>query len=51
MFYWLYDIPVLSLVGLFVLIFVGLCCLGIILLSPIIAPWFQDKADLNRGPQ
>src|SRR5262245_52845991 len=47
MFYWLYDIPVLSLVRLFVLIFVGLCCLGIILLSPIIAPWFQDKADLN----
>jgi len=46
-FYWLYDIPVLSLVGLFVLIFVGLCCLGIIPLSPIIAPWFQDKADLN----
>src|SRR5262245_39100664 len=48
MFYWLYDIPVLSLVRLFVLIFVGLCCLGIILLSPIIAPWFQDKADLNE---
>jgi Protein of unknown function (DUF4239) len=48
MFYWLYDIPVLSLVGLFVLIFVGLCSLGIMLISPIIAPWFQDKADLNE---
>ena len=48
MFYWFYDIPVLSLVGLFVLIFVSLCSLGIMLISPIIAPWFQDKADLNE---
>ena len=42
-FYWLYDIPILLLIGLFTLVFVGLCWLGTVFLSPIIAPWFQGK--------
>lgn len=48
MFYWLYDIPVLALVFLFAVMFVGLCWLGTILVSPILAPWFQGKAQLNE---
>jgi len=46
--YWLYDIPVLALVLLFAVTFVGLCWLGTILVSPILAPWFQGKAKLNE---
>jgi Protein of unknown function (DUF4239) len=48
MFYWLYDIPVLALIGLFALVFVGLCWLGTILISPIIAPRFHGKTNLNE---
>ena len=48
MYYWLYDIPVLALVLLFAVTFVGLCWLGTILVSPILAPWFQGKAQLNE---
>jgi hypothetical protein len=48
MFYWLYDIPVLTLIGLFALVFVGLCWLGTILISPIIAPRFHGKTNLNE---
>ena len=48
MFYWLYDIPVLALVFLFAVMFVGLCWLGTILVSPILAPWFQGKVQLNE---
>jgi hypothetical protein len=48
MFYWLYEIPVLSLVGLFALIFVGLCWLGTIVISPVVAPWFHAKEQLNE---
>jgi hypothetical protein len=48
MFYWLYEIPILLVVGLFALLFVGLCSIGIIFVSPIIAPWFQDNQRLNE---
>ena len=48
MFYWVYDIPVLALVFLFAVMFVGLCWLGTILVSPILAPWFQGKVQLNE---
>ena len=48
MFNWLYDIPILLVVGLFALMFVGLCWIGIIFVSPIIAPWFQGKQQLNE---
>jgi hypothetical protein len=48
MFYWLYEIPILLVVGLFALLFVGLCWIGIIFISPIIAPWFQGKQRLNE---
>ena len=48
MLWWLYEIPILAVVGLFALLFVGLCWIGIIFISPIIAPWFQDKQQLNE---
>jgi len=48
MLYWIYEIPILVVVGLFALVFVGLCWLGTIFISPIIAPWFQGKAQLNE---
>jgi hypothetical protein len=48
MLYWLYEIPILLVVGLFALLFVGLCWIGIIFVSPIIAPWFQGKQKLNE---
>jgi hypothetical protein len=48
MHYWLYEIPILLVVGLFALMFVGLCWIGIIFVSPIIAPWFQGKQKLNE---
>ena len=48
MLYWLYEIPVLLVVGLFALLFVGLCWIGIIFVSPIVAPWFQAKQQLNE---
>ena len=48
MFYWLYDIPVLAVVALFAVVFVGLCWLGTILVSPKLVPWFQGKANLNE---
>jgi hypothetical protein len=40
MLYWLYDIPTLLAVRLFAALFVGVCWIGIILLSPRLVPWF-----------
>ena len=48
MFYWVYDIPILLVVGLFALIFVGVCWLGTIFISPFLSQWFQGKARLNE---
>src|SRR5262245_34238810 len=48
MLWWFYEVPILAVVGLFVLLFVGLCWIGIIFISPIIAPWFQGKQQLNE---
>ena len=48
MFYWIYDIPILLVVGLFALIFVGICWLGTIFISPFLSQWFQGKAQLNE---
>ena len=50
MFYWLYDIPVLAVVALFAVVFVGLCWLGTILVSPKLVPWFQGKGP-ERNPR
>ena len=36
--YWIYDIPPLLAVGLFAVVFVGICWIGIILLSPRLVP-------------
>ena len=36
MLYWLYEIPALSMVGLFTALFVGLCWLGIFLVRPFV---------------
>ena len=43
MFYWLYDIPVFAVVALFVVVFVGLCWLGTIFVSPGLVRWVQGK--------
>ena len=34
MFYWIYDIPTVLVIGLFSAVFIGVCWLGIILLGP-----------------
>jgi len=39
--YWIYDIPPLLAVGLFSGMFVGICWIGIILLSPRLVPWLH----------
>ena len=48
MLYWLYDIPTLLAIGLFAVVFVGVCCLGTIVVSPIIRPWFHKQPGLNE---
>jgi hypothetical protein len=44
MFYWIYEIPALSIVGLFAALFVGVCWLGIVLLRPLVRTWFHPQA-------
>jgi hypothetical protein len=48
MFYWIYEIPILSVLGLFALVFVGLCWLGTITFRPFIEPWFHAQTRLNE---
>jgi hypothetical protein len=48
MFYWIYELPILSVVGLFALVFVGLCWLGTILCRPFVARRVQDQTRLNE---
>jgi hypothetical protein len=48
MFYWIYEIPILSVLGLFALVFVGLCWLGTIAFRPFIEPWFHAQTRLNE---
>jgi len=46
--YWIYDIPPLLAVGLFSGMFVGICWIGIILLSPRLVPWVHHQPGLNE---
>jgi hypothetical protein len=48
MFYWIYELPILSVVGLFALVFVGLCWLGTMLCRPFVARRVQDQTRLNE---
>jgi len=48
MLYWLYDIPTLLAVGLFAAVFVGVCWIGIVLLSPRLVPLVHHQAGLNE---
>ena len=48
MLYWLYDIPTLLSVGLFAAVFVGVCWIGIILLSPRLVPLVHHQPGLNE---
>ena len=47
MLYWLYEIPALSMVGLFAALFVGVCWLGIFLVRPFLRA-FNPDASLNE---
>ena len=46
--YWIYDIPPLLAVGLFAVVFVGICWIGIILLSPRLVPLVHHQPGLNE---
>jgi hypothetical protein len=48
MFFWIYDIPALSAVALFAVVFVGVCWLGIFVFRPYVAAWFHQKPGLNE---
>ena len=48
MFYWIYDIPTLLVIGLFSVVFVGVCWVGIILLGPFAKSWFHEQPQLNE---
>ena len=48
MLYWLYDIPTLLAVALFAVVFVGVCWLGIVLLSPRFVPLVHHQPGLNE---
>src|SRR6476661_1071899 len=48
MLYWLYDIPTLLAVGLFVALFVGVCWIGIVLLISRLVPWVHHQPGLNE---
>jgi len=48
MLYWLYDIPTLLAVGLFAAVFVSVCWMGIILLSPRLVPVVHHQPGLDE---
>jgi Protein of unknown function (DUF4239) len=48
MFYWIYEIPTLLVIGLFAAVFVGVCWLGTILLGPFARSWFHEQPRLNE---
>ena len=48
MLYWLYDIPTLLAVGLFAALFVGVCWIGIVLLSSRLVPMVHHQPGLNE---
>ena len=48
MFYWIYDIPTVLVIGLFSAVFIGVCWLGIILLGPFAKSWFHQQPQLNE---
>jgi hypothetical protein len=48
MFYWIYEIPALSIVALFAALFVGVCWLGIVLLRPLVRTCIHPQASLNE---
>jgi hypothetical protein len=48
MFYWIYEIPTLLVIGLFAVVFVGVCWIGTIVLSPLLRPWVHEQRGLNE---
>src|SRR6188508_232853 len=48
MLYWLYYIPTLLAVGLFAALFVGVCWIGIVLLSSQLVPMVHHQPGLNE---
>ena len=48
MLYWLYDMPTLLAVALFAVFFMGVCWIGIILLSPRLVPLVHQQPGLNE---
>ena len=48
MLYWLYDIPSLLAVGLLAALFVGVCWIGIVLLSSRLVPMVHHQPGLNE---
>src|ERR1044072_5431046 len=48
MLYWIYDIPTLLAVGLFAAFFIGVCSIGIVLVSPRLVPLVHHQPGLNE---
>jgi hypothetical protein len=48
MFYWIYEIPTLLVIGLFTAAFVGVFWLGTVLLRPFAKSWFHEQPRLNE---
>jgi hypothetical protein len=48
MFYWIYEIPTLMGVVLFVAVFVGVSWLGIVLSRPFVKKWFHQEPGLKE---
>jgi hypothetical protein len=48
MLYWIYEISALWIVTLFAALFVGICWLGVVLLSPLLRAWINPDGTLNE---
>ena len=48
MLYWIYDVPPLWIVGLFAVLFVGVCWLGIFLFRPFVRARLSPDVELNE---
>jgi len=48
MFFWIYELPILSVVSLFALVFVGVCWLGIILFRRFVVRRIHHETRLNE---
>jgi hypothetical protein len=48
MFYWIYEIPALAVIAIFIVVSVGICWLGILCLRPLLGAVIPADAGLNE---